>query len=54
MALDLLEKAFDRQIIQLPSINNSSDLDILRDEPRFQALIKKMKLSGYQKRLAKE
>jgi tetratricopeptide (TPR) repeat protein len=50
-ALDMLERSFREKIIILPTINNNSELDAIRTEPRFQALIIKMGLSDYQKRL---
>jgi TolB-like protein/Tfp pilus assembly protein PilF len=48
-ALDWIEKAFENSSPELPFINNNPDLDNLRSAPRFQAIIKKMGLSGYQK-----
>jgi TolB-like protein len=47
-ALYWLEKYFDTQSIFLPRINNDPDFEILRPEPRFQAIINKMGLSDYQ------
>jgi len=49
-ALNWLEKAFEEHCPDIPVINNSPDYDNLRSEPRFQAIIKKMGLSEYQKR----
>jgi TolB-like protein/Tfp pilus assembly protein PilF len=46
-ALDLLEKAFENPPPGFANINNDPDLDNLRSEPRFQAIIKKMGLSEY-------
>jgi tetratricopeptide (TPR) repeat protein len=43
-----LEKYFDNQPSSLPRINNNPELEILRSEPRFQAMIKKLGLSEYQ------
>jgi tetratricopeptide (TPR) repeat protein len=48
-ALNWLEKAFENSDPELPTVNNDPDFDDLRSEPRFQAIIKKMGLSGYQK-----
>jgi len=48
--LNWLEKAFEENYTSLPAINNNRDFDILRSEPRFQAIIKKMGLSEYQKK----
>jgi hypothetical protein len=48
-ALDWLEKAFKASLPDLPFINSNPDFDSLRSEPRFQAIIKKMGLSEYQK-----
>jgi TolB-like protein len=50
-ALDWLEKAFDDPPPSMPRINCIPDFDNIRSEPRFQAIIKKMGLSEYQKRL---
>jgi len=47
-ALYWLEKYFDSQAINLPRINNNPRFEILRSEPRFQAIINKMGLSEYQ------
>ena len=49
-SLNLLEKEFENQVPGFPRINNDPDFDNIRWEPRFQAFIKKMGLSGYQKR----
>ncbi|MGC1390523.1 MAG: hypothetical protein WA816_05755 [Bacteroidales bacterium] len=49
-ALNWLEKAFKENIPSFPNINNDIVLDNLRSEPRFQAIIKKMGLSEYQKK----
>jgi len=43
----LLEKAFENPPPGFANINNDPDLDNLRSEPRFQAIIKKMGLSEY-------
>jgi hypothetical protein len=45
-----LEKALEENVTYLPGINNDHDFDILRSEPRFQAIIKKMGLSEYAKK----
>ena len=47
-ALDWLEKYFESRPLILPRINNEPELEILRSEPRFQAIIEKMGLSDYQ------
>ncbi|MEI7831293.1 MAG: helix-turn-helix domain-containing protein [Prolixibacteraceae bacterium] len=47
-AMDCLEKAAALRIPGVPGINNNPDFDSVRNEPRFQALIKKMGLSAYQ------
>jgi tetratricopeptide (TPR) repeat protein len=47
-ALDWLEKALANPSPGFASLNNNSDYDNLRSEPRFQAIIKKMGLSEYQ------
>jgi TolB-like protein len=49
-ALDWLEKAFENPPPGFANINNIRDLDNLRSEPRFQAIIKKMGLSEYSKK----
>ena len=49
-ALVWLEKAFENPPPGFADINNDPDFDNLRSEPRFQAIINKMGLSGYQKR----
>ena len=49
-ALDWLEKAIENPPPGFADINNDPDFDNLRSEPRFQAIINKMGLSGYQKR----
>jgi TolB-like protein len=49
-SLDWLEKAFDEHQRSIPRINNNPDFDIVRSEPRFQAMIKKMGLSEYANR----
>ncbi len=45
-ALDKLEKAVERREFLVPFINVNPKLDTLRNEPRFQALIKKMNLGS--------
>jgi tetratricopeptide (TPR) repeat protein len=47
--LGYLEKAIENRMVAIPMINNDPDFDSLRSEARFQALIKKMGLSEYQK-----
>ncbi|MCY1723190.1 helix-turn-helix domain-containing protein [Prolixibacteraceae bacterium Z1-6] len=47
-ALDWLEKAYEWEIPNLPTINGDLDFDPLRNEPRFQALLDSMGLSKYQ------
>lgn len=47
-ALDNLEKAVNAGIPGVAYINNDIDFNILRNEPRFQALIDKMGLIRYQ------
>jgi TolB-like protein len=47
-ALYWLEKYFENRPSPLPNINNRPQLEILRSEPRFQAMIKKLGLSEYQ------
>ncbi len=47
--LDCLEKAFENPPPGIARINNDPDFDNLRSEQRFQELILKMGLSGYQK-----
>ena len=47
-AIYWLEKHFETKPLSLPRINNDPQLEILRSEPRFQAIIKKMGLSEYQ------
>ena len=47
-ALFWLEKLFKNRPSALPRINNMPELEILRSEPRFQALIAKLGLSEYQ------
>jgi len=37
-------------LTNLPEINNNPDFDNVRSEPRFQAIIKKMRLSEYLKK----
>jgi TolB-like protein/AraC-like DNA-binding protein len=48
-ALNMLERLYEEKIFLLPTINNNTDLGIIRSEPRFQAIIKKMGLTDYQK-----
>jgi TolB-like protein len=50
VSLNWLEKAFENPSSDFPRINNSPDWDNVRLEPRFQAIIKKMGLTEYQKR----
>ena len=47
-ALNWLEKFFENRPSPLPNINSKPQLEILRSEPRFQAMIKKLGLSEYQ------
>jgi tetratricopeptide (TPR) repeat protein len=47
-ALHWLEKYFENRPLLLPRINNDPQLEILRSEPRFQAMITKLGLSDYQ------
>jgi TolB-like protein len=49
-ALNWLEEALKENLTILPYINNDPDFDNVRSEPRFQAIIKKMGLSEYQKK----
>jgi tetratricopeptide (TPR) repeat protein len=49
-ALNWLEEALKENLTILPIIKNDPDFDNLRSEPRFQAIIKKMGLSEYQKK----
>ena len=49
-ALGWLEKGLEENDPNILRINCNPDFDILRSEPRFQAMIKKMGLLGYQKR----
>jgi hypothetical protein len=46
--LEWLEKAYRWKIPNLPGINAISELDNLRNEPRFQALLDSMGLTPYQ------
>jgi TolB-like protein/AraC-like DNA-binding protein/Tfp pilus assembly protein PilF len=46
-ALNWLETAFENHIPELPRINCDIDFDMLRNEPRFLALIEKMGLTPY-------
>jgi len=48
-ALDWLEKAYVWRVPGLPGINAMPELNNLRNEPRFQALLGKMGLNAYQK-----
>ncbi len=48
--LKWIEKEFEERHPELTRINNNPDYDFIRSEPRFQAIIKKMGLSEYQKR----
>ena len=48
-ALDWLEKAYEWKVPGLPGINAISEFNNLRNEPRFQALLRKMGLTAYQK-----
>jgi TolB-like protein/Tfp pilus assembly protein PilF len=50
-ALEWLEKTFENPPAGMPRINCIPDFDNIRSEPEFQAIIKKMGLSEYQKRL---
>ena len=47
--LQCLEKGVEEKTYDIPRINNAVQFDYLRNDPRFQALIKKMGLSKYQK-----
>jgi TolB-like protein len=49
-ALNWLDKAFEEKNTGLPAVNNDPIFENLRSEPRFQAIIKKMGLSEYQKK----
>ena len=46
-ALNWLERYFESNSRDLPRINNNPELDNLRSEPRFLAIIEKMGLSDY-------
>lgn len=48
-ALDWIEKAMEKRIMAIPRINSHLILKELHSEPRFQALIKKMGLTDYQR-----
>jgi TolB-like protein/Tfp pilus assembly protein PilF len=48
LAMDCLEKLSEHPAYAFFRINNEYDFNILHSEPRFQAIIKKMGLSGYQ------
>jgi tetratricopeptide (TPR) repeat protein len=48
-ACNWLEKTMENPPSSFAAINNFTDFDNLRSEPRFQAIIKKMGLSEYQK-----
>jgi hypothetical protein len=41
--LDALEKAYDERSWFLTYLNTAPEFDFLRSEPRFQALVRKMK-----------
>jgi len=47
-ALDWLEKSLEENAPSIPRINCIPDFEILRPEPRFQAMIRKMGLTEYQ------
>jgi TolB-like protein/Tfp pilus assembly protein PilF len=47
--LECLEKGIEEKIYDMPRINNAVQFDLIRNDPRFQALIKKMGLLEYQK-----
>jgi len=49
-SLKWLEKAMEARISWIPRIYNERDFEILYDEPRFQALVEKMGLNGYQRK----
>lgn len=51
-ALTWLEKAFEDRLPGIPRINCDIDFDIIRNEPRFLALIEKMGLTPYSNRLS--
>ncbi|MBW6537582.1 MAG: hypothetical protein K0B11_21415 [Mariniphaga sp.] len=46
-ALNWLERAVEERAPDIPRMNCSRDLNILRDEPRFNTLIEKMGLTPY-------
>ena len=46
LALDWLEKAYDDRGGQMGFINVDPDWDVLRDDPRFQELLRRMNLPG--------
>jgi hypothetical protein len=45
-ALDILERGFEARDPNLPSVSVHPDSDPLRGEPRFQELLRRMKLPG--------
>ena len=47
-ALEWIEKGWEWKIPRLPAINSWSDLDLIQNEPRFQALLDSMGLTPYQ------
>ena len=48
--MNWLEKAMEARSSWVPRMYNERDLEILYDEPRFQALVKKMGLNAYQRK----
>jgi tetratricopeptide (TPR) repeat protein len=46
--LRLLEKAVDEHYPWIPRLNNTPEVEFIRQEPRFKAMIKKLGLSNYQ------
>ena len=48
-ALDWLEKAYEDRDSNLPYLNSLREWDPLRNEPRFQALVKKVENGGREK-----
>ena len=46
-----LEKGMEARILWIPRIYNERDFEILYDEPRFKALVEKMGLNAYQRKI---